>query len=198
MIDLAAVRSLAAAALESISRQRTRINALNVYPVPDGDTGTNLEKTMEGIVDALERSEASTTAALAAEVQRAATMEAKGNSGVILSTIVRGMARVLGESERIDGEVLAAALRAGATSAYQAVKVPVEGTMLTVIREMAEEAELPDVRHLPPVEGSPASWRGVRTRSSGPRACSTSCVRPASSTPVGRGSSSSCAACSTG
>jgi DAK2 domain fusion protein YloV len=152
VIDLAAVRSLAASALESISRQRTRINALNVYPVPDGDTGTNLEKTMEGIVAALERSEASTTAALAAEVQRAATMEAKGNSGVILSTIVRGMARVLGESERIDGGVLAAALRAGATSAYQAVKVPVEGTMLTVIREMAEEAELPDVRVLPPVE----------------------------------------------
>ena len=121
MIDLAAVRSLAASALESISRQRTRINALNVYPVPDGDTGTNLEKTMEGIVAALERSEASTTAALAAEVQRAATMEAKGNSGVILSTIVRGMARVLGEAERIDGAVLAAALRAGATSAYQAV-----------------------------------------------------------------------------
>ena len=79
-------------------------------------------------------------------------MEAKGNSGVILSTIVRGMARVLGEAERVDGDVLAQALRAGATSAYQAVKVPVEGTMLTVIREMAEEAERPDVRALPVVE----------------------------------------------
>ena len=153
MIDLATVRLLAGSALESITRQRTRINALNVYPVPDGDTGTNLEKTMEGIVAALERSEASTTASLAAEVQRAATMEAKGNSGVILSTIVRGMARVLGEAERVDGAVMAEALRAGATSAYQAVKVPVEGTMLTVIREMAEEAELPEVRALPVVEG---------------------------------------------
>jgi DAK2 domain fusion protein YloV len=153
VIDLAAVRSLAASALESITRQRTRINALNVYPVPDGDTGTNLEKTMEGIVAALERSDASTTAALAAEVQRAATMEAKGNSGVILSTIVRGMTRVLGDAERIDGVVVAEALRAAATSAYQAVKVPVEGTMLTVIREMAEEAERPDVRALPVVEG---------------------------------------------
>ena len=152
MIDLATARSLAGAALESITRQRTRINALNVYPVPDGDTGTNLEKTMQGIVAALERSEASTTAGVAAEVQRAATMEAKGNSGVILSTIVRGMARVLGEAERVDGDVLAQALRAGATSAYQAVKVPVEGTMLTVIREMAEEAERPDVRALPVVE----------------------------------------------
>jgi DAK2 domain fusion protein YloV len=153
VIDLPTVRTLTAAALDNIERHRGRINALNVYPVPDGDTGTNLQKTMEGIVAELDRSAAATTAQLAADVQRAATMEAKGNSGVILSTIVRGMARVLGEVERVDGDVLAEAFRAGATSAYQAVKVPVEGTMLTVIREMAEEAELRDVRALPVVEG---------------------------------------------
>ena len=146
---IATVRSLAAAGLENVERHRRRINALNVYPVPDGDTGTNLTLTMQGIVDALERSSASSNAQLAADVQRAATMEAKGNSGVILSTIVRGMARVLGEHDHVDGEILAHAIRAGATSAYQAVKVPVEGTMLTVIREMAEEAERPDVRALP-------------------------------------------------
>jgi dihydroxyacetone kinase-like predicted kinase len=150
VIDI--VRSLAAAGLENVERHRRRINALNVYPVPDGDTGTNLTLTMQGIVDALDRSTATTTAQVAADVQRAATMEAKGNSGVILSTIVRGMARVLGEHDRVDGEILAQALRAGATSAYQAVKVPVEGTMLTVVREMAEEAERPAVRALPPAE----------------------------------------------
>jgi DAK2 domain fusion protein YloV len=149
---IATVRSLAAAGLENVERHRRRINALNVYPVPDGDTGTNLTLTMQGIVDALERSSASSNAQLAADVQRAATMEAKGNSGVILSTIVRGMARVLGEHDHVDGEILAHAIRAGATSAYQAVKVPVEGTMLTVIREMAEEAERPDVRALPVAE----------------------------------------------
>jgi fatty acid kinase len=153
VIDLATVRRLTAAALANIERHRRRINALNVYPVPDGDTGTNLFMTMEGIVAELERSAASTTAQLAADVQRAATMEAKGNSGVILSTIVRGMARVLGERDAVDGDVLARAFRAGATSAYQAVKVPVEGTMLTVVREMAEEAELREVRALPVVEG---------------------------------------------
>jgi DAK2 domain fusion protein YloV len=120
--------------------------------VPDGDTGTNLTLTMRGIVDELERSTAATTRQLAADLQRAATMEAKGNSGVILSTIVRGMTRVLGEHETVDGEILARALRAGATSAYQAVKVPVEGTMLTVIREMAEESEKPEVRALPVAE----------------------------------------------
>ena len=152
MIDHATVMRLTTCSLESIRRHRRRINALNVYPVPDGDTGTNLEKTMEGIVEALARSTATTTAQLAADAQRAATMEAKGNSGVILSTIVRGLARVLGETDRVDATVLAGALRAGATTAYQAVKVPVEGTMLTVIREMAEEAELPDVRALSVVE----------------------------------------------
>ena len=152
MIHLATVRSLARLALQNIERHRRRINALNVYPVPDGDTGTNLETTMQGIVGALDRSAATTTMQLAADVQRAATMEAKGNSGVILSTIVRGMSRVLGESDRVDTAILADALRAGATSAYQAVKVPVEGTMLTVIREMAEEAEREDVRALPVVE----------------------------------------------
>ena len=148
-MNLALVRSLAASALENVERHRRRINALNVYPVPDGDTGTNLALTMQGIVAALEASKATTAVELAADVQRAATMEAKGNSGVILSTIVRGMARILGEHDRVDGEILAQAMRAGATSAYQAVKVPVEGTMLTVMREMAEESELPDVRSLP-------------------------------------------------
>ena len=78
MIDLETVRRLAAAALRNIERHRRRINALNVYPVPDGDTGTNLEMTMQGIVAELERSTAATTAQLAADVQRAATMEAKG------------------------------------------------------------------------------------------------------------------------
>jgi fatty acid kinase len=148
LTELATTRTLAASALDNIERHRRRINALNVYPVPDGDTGTNLALTVRGIVETLHRSTASSNAQLAAEVQRAATMEAKGNSGVILSTIVRGMARVLGEYDRIDGVILAEALRAGATSAYHAVKVPVEGTMLTVIREMAEEAERPHVRSL--------------------------------------------------
>jgi uncharacterized protein len=149
MIELELVRGLAGKALENVELHKRRINALNVYPVPDGDTGTNLALTMRGIVEALEQSTASTEAQLASEIQREATMAAKGNSGVILSTIVRGMCRVLGERQQVDGEVLALALRSGATSAYQAVKIPVEGTMLTVIREMAEEAERPEVRKLP-------------------------------------------------
>jgi len=146
--DLARTTRLARAALANLERHRRRINALNVYPVPDGDTGTNLTLTVRGIVDAMERSRAETAADLAAEVQRAATMEAKGNSGVILSTIVRGVATTLADGAMVDGARLAGALRAGATSAYEAVKPPVEGTILTVIREMAEEAEQPDARGL--------------------------------------------------
>ena len=84
MIPVETVRALAGSGLENVERHRRRINALNVYPVPDGDTGTNLTLTMQGIVDELDRSTAKTTAELAADVQRAATMEAKGNSGVIL------------------------------------------------------------------------------------------------------------------
>ena len=149
VIETHALRTVAATALDNLERHRRRINALNVYPVPDGDTGTNLVLTVRGIVEALDRSTATSRADLAAEIQRAATMEAKGNSGVILSTIVRGAAGVLAERDAIDGEALAWALRAGATSAYGDVKPPVEGTMLTVIREMAEEAERADVASLP-------------------------------------------------
>ena len=147
-MDLERTTRLAGAALANLERHRRRINALNVYPVPDGDTGTNLTLTVRGIVEALERSSATAADELAAQAQRAATMEAKGNSGVILSTIVRGMAPVLAREGALDGPRLAEALRAGTTAAYEAVTHPVEGTMLTVVREMAEEAERPETSTL--------------------------------------------------
>ena len=187
MTDRASARAVAAVALESIGRHRVRINALNVYPVPDGDTGTNLEQTVSGIVDAHGRSSGTTAARLAADAQRAATKAAKGNSGVILSTIVRGMAPVVGSARRVDAGVLAEALRAGATSAYETVQPPVEGTILTVIREMAEEAELPEVGDLPLTDALP---RVATTPWSGPRGCSTGFARQAWSTPAVQVSSS--------
>jgi len=130
------VLELAHGALAAIEASRRRIDDLNVYPVPDGDTGTNLALTVRAVVDALEASEAEDRAELAHEVTRAALMGARGNSGVILSQIVRGAAEVL--AERDD---LAAALRSASDAAYRAVRQPVEGTMLTAIRELAEEAE---------------------------------------------------------
>ena len=126
---------LARGALAAVEANRRRIDNLNVYPVPDGDTGTNLSLTMRAVVDALEASATEARADLAREVTRAALMGARGNSGVILSQVIRGACDVLG-----DRDDLALALRAASDAAYRAVRKPVEGTMLTAIREMAEEA----------------------------------------------------------
>ncbi len=135
---------LARGALASLERNRRRIDDLNVYPVPDGDTGTNLTLTARAIVDALEQSSASDRAGLAKELTRAALMGARGNSGVILSQIVRGFAEVIGGEGDVDSATLARAFRSASDAAYRAVRHPVEGTMLTVIREIAEAAERAD------------------------------------------------------
>jgi DAK2 domain fusion protein YloV len=140
--DLRRVRNVVGAGLASLEASRGRIDDLNVYPVPDGDTGTNLTLTVRAVVDALNVSEAADRPALAHDVARAALMGARGNSGVILSQIVRGAADVLAESTNgIEPPLAAQALRSAADAAYRAVRRPVEGTMLSVVRELAEEAE---------------------------------------------------------
>ena len=138
------VERLVGAALASLEANRARIDDLNVYPVPDGDTGTNLTMTVRAVADALDQSTAVSREALARDVARAALMGARGNSGVIFSQIVRGAADVLGAEPpgRIDSAAAARALRGASDAAYRAVRRPVEGTMLSVIRELAEEAEL--------------------------------------------------------
>ena len=130
------VLELARAALAAIEAARSRIDDLNVYPVPDGDTGTNLALTVRAVVEELESTGTDDRAALAHEISRAALMGARGNSGVILSQIVRGAAESLAESDDLAG-----ALRWASDAAYRAVRKPVEGTMLTAIRKLAEEAE---------------------------------------------------------
>jgi DAK2 domain fusion protein YloV len=135
---------LARGALASLEANRQRIDDLNVYPVPDGDTGTNLTLTARAIADALESTDATDWPTLAKDVTRAALMGARGNSGVILSQIVRGFAEVLGDAEPFDADALARAFRGASDAAYRAVRRPVEGTMLTVIRELAEAAERAD------------------------------------------------------
>ena len=135
------MREIARATLQNLEAHRQRIDDLNVYPVPDGDTGTNLALTVRSVVEVLESSSAADGAALAHEIRRAALLGARGNSGVIFSQIVRGFADVLGAADSPSAADVAAAFRAASDSAYRAVREPVEGTMLTVIREMAEEAE---------------------------------------------------------
>jgi DAK2 domain fusion protein YloV len=152
--DLAAVRALVDAALASLEANRVRIDDLNVYPVPDGDTGTNLTMTMRAVQEALETTSAVGRESLARDLARGALMGARGNSGVIFSQIVRGAADALGAtgSEPVDAHVVALALRGASDAAYRAVRRPVEGTMLSVIRELAEEAESQAAEQLSPAE----------------------------------------------
>ena len=142
MSELARVQELARAGLASLERSRQRIDDLNVYPVPDGDTGTNMTLTARAVVEELDQSATEDRAALIKEMTRAALMGARGNSGVILSQIIRGAAETLGTDGAIDTRMLARAFRSASDAAYRAVRQPVEGTMLSVIREMAEEGEL--------------------------------------------------------
>lgn len=114
------------------------INALNVFPVPDGDTGTNMSLTLSGALQ--EVSPDSSCAVVAERVKYWAMMRGRGNSGIILSQVLRGMAQGLAGHEWMGGAELAQALVAASQTAYQAVMKPVEGTMLTVIREMSEAA----------------------------------------------------------
>jgi uncharacterized protein len=149
-MELEAVREVSRAALQNLEAHRQRIDDLNVYPVPDGDTGTNLVLTLRSIVETLDSSTAEGSEAVAKELSRAALMGARGNSGVIFSQIVRGFVDVLGRSDDVSTPRLVRAFRGASDAAYRAVKRPVEGTMLTVVREMAEEAERRENRKLPP------------------------------------------------
>jgi DAK2 domain fusion protein YloV len=116
------------------------INALNVYPVPDGDTGSNMLATVRAALDEAEAVAGQPADRIAAAISFGALMGARGNSGVITSQIFRGMAEGLGGKTRFNGLDLAHALSEGARTAYSAVAKPVEGTILTVIRESAAAA----------------------------------------------------------
>jgi len=126
---------------DALRAHQDGINRLNVYPVPDGDTGTNMALTMESVVAELADAPAD-LAGVCKAVGHGSLMGARGNSGVILSQILRGLVGVFAEAgdDGIDGERLSAGLTAAAEGAYQAVGNPVEGTILTVVRVAAETA----------------------------------------------------------
>jgi len=128
------------AAVANMEVHVDEINALNVYPVPDGDTGTNMYATVKAALDEAEAAPDRSTERIAAAISFGALMGARGNSGVITSQIFRGMAEGLGGKSRFNGLDLAHALSLGAKTAYGAVAKPVEGTILTVIRESADAA----------------------------------------------------------
>jgi hypothetical protein len=157
-------RTIVAGALAHLESRREEVNDLNVFPVADGDTGDNMVLTLRAVVDELDRFGADGDRTIdeigrdeiVDAVARAALLGARGNSGVILSQLIRGAAEELVSrpGELIDGTLIGAALARAADRAYASVRDPAEGTILTVVREMAhrvavELAHMPDPRLAP-------------------------------------------------
>ncbi len=140
IIDGAQLRSMIRYGAAAIQAEKQSINDLNVFPVPDGDTGTNMSLTIGAAVTALADNKADSVGEVAAVNASALLRGARGNSGVILSLLFRGIARELKEKTTMDGVNLAAALTDGVAAAYGAVMKPAEGTILTVSRLAAERA----------------------------------------------------------
>jgi uncharacterized protein len=142
--SIARFRRVVSSALASLESRRQEVNDLNVFPVADGDTGDNMAMTMRAVLEELDRIDGEgldevERTALVQTLARAALMGARGNSGVILSQIVRGAAEELASrpGELVDPLLVAAAFASAADAAYDSVREPAEGTMLTVFREMA-------------------------------------------------------------
>ncbi|HEX7276032.1 MAG TPA: DAK2 domain-containing protein, partial [Acidimicrobiales bacterium] len=126
---------------DALRAHQQRLNRLNVYPVPDGDTGTNMALTLESVVTALDGvAEPRDMVTTCKAISHGSLMGARGNSGVILSQVLRGLCHRLDDAEHADGATIAAALSEASTAAYGAVMRPVEGTILTVVREASEAA----------------------------------------------------------
>lgn len=137
-LDAEAVRSCVHAFRDALRAHQEELNRLNVYPVPDGDTGTNMALTVASVVDEVSSSE--TMEELSTAIAHGSLMGARGNSGVILSQILRGLADTFRSADTVGTEEIVDAFDQASTAAYEAVMRPVEGTILTVLREAAEAA----------------------------------------------------------
>ena len=138
-MDVAAFGRVIAGFRDALYAHREAINDLNVYPVPDGDTGTNMSLTLQSVVEELDMT-GDDPESVCRAVSHGALMGGRGNSGVILSQILRGLTEVIRDRFPVDGPTMAEALAAASDGAYGAVGKPVEGTILTVAREAAEAA----------------------------------------------------------
>lgn len=142
LLDGAALRAAWTAAAQHLRDSARAVDAINVYPVPDGDTGSNMSATLREAVERTHSLGAEPTVEdVLGTLARGALYGARGNSGVILSQALRGFAAGVGAAERLDARRLADGFEAAAAQAYRAVSHPVEGTMLTVLRRTAEAAQ---------------------------------------------------------
>ncbi|WP_163192614.1 DAK2 domain-containing protein [Clostridium thermarum] len=127
-------------ASNTLEEQKEYVNSLNVFPVPDGDTGTNMSMTFKAAVEEIKNLKNDTVGNIAKTLARGALMGARGNSGVILSQILRGIAKGLENKDEVDAKEFAESLMEGSKSAYKAVMRPTEGTILTIVRASGESA----------------------------------------------------------
>jgi len=136
---------LVSAAASALKSRKEDVNKLNVFPVPDGDTGTNMSLTMDAVVAELDRlGPDAPVEDVCKAITHASLMGARGNSGVILSQILRGLCDVAGDADVFDTRFVAEALDRSVTVAFQAVRKPVEGTILTVLRDACSAAKAAD------------------------------------------------------
>ncbi|NLJ18336.1 DAK2 domain-containing protein [Globicatella sulfidifaciens] len=140
-ITAAEFRAMVIAGGQRLNDQMELINSLNVFPVPDGDTGTNMNMSFTSGVENLKQSKSDKVGELAGALAKGLLMGARGNSGVILSQIFRGFSQAITDKDTLDANDFAAAFAGGVEAAYKAVMKPVEGTILTVARESAIRGE---------------------------------------------------------
>lgn len=140
ILDGAKLKLMFLSAAQFLETNKDTVNALNVFPVPDGDTGTNMSLTMLAAAREIKAAESDDLPAVAEALSKGSLKGARGNSGVILSQLFRGFAKVLKNEGEVTTRKYAEALTAGVETAYKAVMKPVEGTMLTVARVTAQEA----------------------------------------------------------
>ncbi len=140
LLDANTLREMINAGAVLLEKNREAVNALNVFPVPDGDTGTNMSMTMMSAVREINSKELSSVGELVEAMSKGALRGARGNSGVILSQLYRGFSKALLEKESVTPAEFAQALKSGADTAYKAVMKPKEGTILTVARVIADDA----------------------------------------------------------
>ncbi len=139
-IDNVTFKKMLLGAAVNLENNKAIVDSLNVFPVPDGDTGTNMHLTVQSAIKEINNLHESTISQVADASANGSLMGARGNSGVILSQLFRGMAKGLKGAVRIDCKLIAESFKAASDTAYKAVMKPVEGTILTVARETAEKA----------------------------------------------------------
>ena len=152
-IDGALFKEMIISGANLLEQNREWIDSLNVFPVPDGDTGTNMSLTMKSTVQEIAAKDEHDASKMLSMAAKGALKGARGNSGVILSQILRGFSRGVENRETIDAETFVKGLKRGADTAYKAVMKPKEGTILTVIRVIAEDAARYNTKHPDNLEG---------------------------------------------